>query len=275
MKLYRCKHGPVVEYNETYRYLPRTTWDDIFAQQDVVSYLEDEIRLHAEPIDLPPDPPALVPVSGQEVWAAGVTYYRSRDARMAESEKAGGGSFYDKVYDAERPELFFKGNARTVVGPDMPVRIRSDSSWNVPEPELALAVSANGRIFGFTIGNDLSSRDIEGANPLYLPQAKVYDGSCALGPAIRVGTSIAQDTGIHMTVTRNHKCEFTGTTEVREIKRPLEELVRYLYLDNTFPAGCFLLTGTGIIPPDDFTLQSGDLVSITIDTIGTLTNTVG
>lgn len=217
----------------------------------------------------------LAPIEAQEVWAAGVTYYRSRSARMAESEEAGGGSFYDRVYHAERPELFMKNTAHRVVGPEAAVRIRRDSKWNVPEPELTLLVSPRGKILGYTIGNDMSSRDIEGENPLYLPQAKMYDGSCALGPAILISREpLAPSTGIHLKIERAGANLFSGSTTLAELKRRPEELVEYLYRESSFPNGCFLLTGTGIVPPDSFTLLPGDIVEIAIDGIGVLRNTV-
>jgi len=217
----------------------------------------------------------LAPIESQEVWAAGVTYYRSRSARMAESQEAGGGSFYDRVYHAERPELFMKSTPHRVVGPEAAVRIRHDSKWNVPEPELTLLVSPGGKILGYTIGNDMSSRDIEGENPLYLPQAKIYDGSCALGPAILVTReALAASTGIHLKIERAGAELFAGSTTLAELKRRPEELVKFLYRENTFPNGCFLMTGTGIVPPDSFTLLAGDRVEITIDGIGVLRNTV-
>ncbi len=217
----------------------------------------------------------LAPISRQEVWAAGVTYYRSRGARMEESKDAGGGNFYDRVYSAERPELFFKSTASRTVGAGGKVRIRGDARWSVPEPELTLVVSPAGRIVGYTIGNDMSSRDIEGENPLYLPQAKVYDGSCALGPGILVTDSpLAHSTEIVLEILRDARVEFTGSVELTELKRDPKVLVEYLMRDNSFSAGVFLMTGTGIVPPSSFTLQSGDRVRITIEPIGTLENEV-
>lgn len=212
------------------------------------------------------------PIDTQEVWASGVTYLRSKVARMDES--VGGGDFYDQVYEAARPELFFKSTASRVVAPGKPVRIRRDSTWNVPEPELTLVLSANGKIVGFTIGNDMSSRSIEGENPLYLPQAKVYDGSCALGPAILLNAGDNHDRAIRMTIARDGATIFAGENSTGQIRRPLEELAEYLFRETTFEDGVFLLTGTGIVPPDDFTLRSGDVVSITIEGIGTLENPV-
>jgi 2-dehydro-3-deoxy-D-arabinonate dehydratase len=249
-------------------------WDELFRQDDPAAYLDGRLAAaEAAPADT--EAP-LAPVVGQEIWAAGVTYYRSRDARMAESEQAGGGSFYDRVYTADRPELFCKGSARTVVAPGGTVRIRADSAWNVPEPELTLAIDRGGRIFGYTIGNDMSSRDIEGENPLYLPQAKIYDGSCALGPEILVRDTVPDSaTRIDMEIVRDGATAFRGATTLAELKRTPQELASFLYRHNSFPDGCFLMTGTGIVPPDGFTLQAGDRVAITIESIGTLTNTVG
>ena len=223
-----------------------------------------------------PDPRRiLAPIESQEVWAAGVTYFRSRTARMAESKAGGGESFYDRVYHAERPELFFKATPHRVAGPGEQVRIRRDSKWNVPEPELALLISPGGRIAGYTIGNDMSSRDIEGENPLYLPQAKVYDRSCALGPAILVTSDpLPATTTIQIDIQRGGDRVFRDSTSLEKMKRRPEELVEYLYRENNFPSGCFLLTGTGIVPPDGFTLQSGDEIVISIEEIGTLRNTV-
>lgn len=215
------------------------------------------------------------PIGSQEVWAAGVTYLRSRTARMEESKDAGGGTFYDKVYHADRPEIFFKGTPHRVAAPGTPVRIRRDSKWNVPEPELTLALNAKGKIFGYTVGNDMSSRDIEGENPLYLPQAKVYDKSTALGPCLYVTDQpLPQSTVIAIEIRRDGAAAFTGTTTLSQIKRSFTELAEYLFRDNAFPHGTYLLTGTGIVPPDAFTLRSGDEIRITIEPIGTLVNPV-
>jgi len=228
-------------------------------------------------LDIAPDPlkPHLLPpIDAQEIWAAGVTYLRSRDARMEESPH--GGSFYDKVYYADRPELFFKGTPHRVAGPNAPVRIRPDSAWSVPEPELALIVDSKGALKGFTIGNDMSSRDIEGENPLYLPQAKVYMGSCALGPAFVPAGFIAdpRSLAIGISIRREGKILFEGSTSISQMKRSFEDLISYLFRDQEFPCGVILLTGTGIVPPDEFALRVGDLVEITAPGIGTLRNPV-
>jgi len=216
----------------------------------------------------------LAPLGSQEVWAAGVTYYRSRTARMEESEEAGGDRFYDLVYDAERPELFLKATSRRVRAPGATVGIRSDSTWDVPEPELTLAINRNGRVFGATIGNDMSSRSIEGENPLYLPQAKVYTGSASLGPCLLVGSLPGPEDEITLRISRSGEEAFRGTTALSQLKRTYDELAGFLFRENDFPDGALLMTGTGIVPDHPFTLQGGDVVSITIDGIGTLENTV-
>jgi 2-dehydro-3-deoxy-D-arabinonate dehydratase len=228
-------------------------------------------------LDIAPNlarPHLLAPITKQEVWAAGVTYLRSCEARMDES--LDGGSFYDKVYHALRPELFFKGTAHRVAAPNAPIRIRSDSKWNVPEPELALLISPKGRLAGFTIGNDVSSRDIEGENPLYLPQAKVYQGSCALGPTMLLSQAVPDPHAlvISLLIRRGEEICFQGSTSLARMKRRLDDLIAYLFRDQEFPYGVILLTGTGIVPPDHFTLQSGDWVEIAIPEIGTLRNVV-
>jgi 2-dehydro-3-deoxy-D-arabinonate dehydratase len=226
--------------------------------------------------DAPPVPLAdvtlLAPVERQEVWAAGVTYKRSREAR--ERESVGAARFYDLVYSADRPELFFKATAARVVGPGQRVRVRRDSRWSVPEPELALVVSPKLRVVGYTVGNDMSARDIEGENPLYLPQAKVYDGSCALGPVITLAEAMppAEQVAIRLTIERGGRVVFDGSTSLSAMKRGFEDLVSWLGRDNTFPNGAVLLTGTGVVPPDDFTLAAGDAIHIDVTGIGRLSN---
>lgn len=215
------------------------------------------------------------PLQSQEVWAAGVTYLRSMKARMEESKDAGGGSFYDRVYAADRPELFFKSTSHRVAAPGTSVRIRRDSKWNVPEPELTLAINAHARIFGYTIGNDMSSRDIEGENPLYLPQAKVYERSAALGPCLVITDELpAPTTQIAIEIRRGGAAVFSGSTNTGQIKRPLPSLAEWLYREDSFPVGAYLMTGTGIVPPDTFTLAVGDEIRITIEPVGTLMNVV-
>jgi 2-dehydro-3-deoxy-D-arabinonate dehydratase len=272
MLLYRTEDGWVVDSEGRASALPGEP--GLTTREDLHSFLSQWLE-KAKGDDSRNFTNVRAPIEQQEIWAAGVTYYRSRAARMAESEASGGMTFYDKVYRAERPELFFKGNPHRVAAPGGPVRIRRDSKWNVPEPELTLLVSPGGKILGYTIGNDMSSRDIEGENPLYLPQAKVYDRSCALGPAILVTPEpLAPSTAIHLEIRRAGKSAFAGATTLAEMKRRPEELVSYLFRECSFPNGCFLLTGTGIVPPDGFTLQCGDEVSIRIEPIGTLVNTV-
>ena len=217
----------------------------------------------------------LPPIGSQEVWGAGVTYYRSRTARMEESGATGAGDLYDRVYHAERPELFLKATPHRVVGPGEAMRLRRDSTWIVPEPELTLLIGPDGCILGYTIGNDLSCRDIEGENPLYLPQAKTYDRCAAIGPAVLISeTAPAADTVIGLEILRRSTVVFRGSTTVGGIRRPLADLVAYLFREAGFPAGCLLMTGTGVVPPDDFSLQPGDEARITIEPIGTLSNSM-
>jgi len=275
MRLYRTKKGFVAEEAGRAVLLKDKDWDALFNRKNLAGYLSKTLRV-AKPLKFrPASAPLLAPIGSQEVWAAGVTYYRSRDARMEESKAAGGGDFYARVYDADRPEIFFKSTPHRVSGPRQNVRIRKDSKWNVPEPELAAVVNSAGRIIGWTICNDMSSRDIEGENPLYLPQAKVYDQSCALGPCILVSEQMPPlSTEISIEILRNGQAAFSGATALDRLKRSPESLVGWLLRDNSFPSGCFLSTGTGIVPGDGFTLQSGDEVRITIPPIGTLSNIV-
>jgi 2-dehydro-3-deoxy-D-arabinonate dehydratase len=274
LRLYRVDSGYVVETDGTFYSGAGPAWDQLVTRDDLDGYLRTIVQRGAvrgplEQADIRP------PIGAQEVWAAGVTYYRSRDARMEEAKAAGGGDFYDRVYSAQRPELFFKGTASRVVGQGGKVAIRRDAKWSVPEPELVLLVSPTGNILGYTIGNDMSSRDIEGENPLYLPQAKVYYRSCALGPCVLVSTTpIAKSSEIRLEIVRGGTSAFSGTVTLSAIKRDFETLVEYLYRDNVFPSGSFLFTGTGIVPPDSFTLLPGDEIRISIDGIGTLANVV-
>jgi 2-dehydro-3-deoxy-D-arabinonate dehydratase len=243
---------------------------DLLESTDVVKAVES---LSPRGPKLPLDSVTLLaPIDRQEVWAAGVTYRRSKVARMEESESAA--TFYDKVYEAARPELFFKATPHRVVGPGQSVRIRADAKWSVPEPELALVLNSRMQLVGFTIGNDMSSRDIEGENPLYLPQAKVYDGCCALGPVITLAAAMPEldEIGIRLTIRRDGKTAFQGSTTVDQMARSFDDLIGYLARDNSFPYGVILLTGTGIVPGDDFTLAAGDAIEIMIEGIGTLKN---
>ncbi len=274
MRLYRTTNGIFAEEGDQYFSVSDRKWDALLAREDLPEFLTEFVA-RAKPSPGFHGAALLAPISGQEVWAAGVTYYRSRGARMEESKDTGGGNFYDRVYSAERPELFFKSTASRTVGTSGKVRIRGDAHWSVPEPELTLVVSPGGRIVGYTIGNDMSSRDIEGENPLYLPQAKVYNGSCALGPGILVSASpLAHSTEIVVEILRHDRVEFAGSVELKELKRDPKTLVEYLLRDNSFPSGVFLMTGTGIVPPSTFTLASGDRIRITIEPIGTLENEV-
>ena len=279
MNLLRTSNGWVLDTEKGRFALPSEPEGGLTTREDLPEYLA-AFAGRAAPADrsgaAASAPPALAPIEKQEVWAAGVTYFRSRTARMEESKAASGSSFYDLVYNADRPELFCKAAPWRVVGPGGTVRIRRDARWSVPEPELVLVVSPKGRILGYTAGNDMSSRDIEGENPLYLPQAKVYDGACALGPSIVVGADpIPPDTRIDVEIRRGGGTEFSGSTSVSEMKRDFQTLVEYLYRETSFPDGCLLFTGTGVVPPDGFTLQSGDEILVTVGLTGTLRNTVG
>ncbi|MGA7884137.1 MAG: fumarylacetoacetate hydrolase family protein [Acidobacteriaceae bacterium] len=275
MILYRTRDGLVLEHDERLYSVPEKSLDDLIVLGNLHDHLAQIARSGAKASAID-DARLLPPIGSQEVWAAGVTYLRSRAARIAESKDAGGGDFYDRVYSAERPELFFKSLAHKVVGPRSPVGIRSDATWSVPEPELALLINPQGRIVGYTAGNDMSSRDIEGQNPLYLPQAKVYHRSCALGPGILIASEpLSSETRIELTVERAGAIAFTGATTLAQMKRRPDELAEYLYRDQTFPFGTFLLTGTGVVPPDSFTLHHGDIIRIAIDGIGALVNPVG
>lgn len=275
MKIYKLPNAVVIENGNGTRYFKAVeNWDAYINRDDLFAFLQAEIT-SAQPAQEPIEGLLQHPVGSQEVWAAGVTYLRSRDARMEESKESGGATFYDLVYEAERPEIFFKATAHRVVGSGGQVRIRKDSSWNVPEPELTLFITSSGKIVGYTIGNDMSSRSIEGENPLYLPQAKVYDGCAAIGPCIYVPEMpIAPDTKIHIDISRDGISHYSDRVAISQMKRGHQELVEFLYRECAFPYGCFLMTGTCMVPPNEFTLQSGDVITISIDPIGTLTNTV-
>jgi 2-dehydro-3-deoxy-D-arabinonate dehydratase len=277
MKLYKTTDGILIEWNGSIYASGYTSWDLIINRDNLYQELQEELAgIQAiGGIEVLNKTNLQAPLESQEIWAAGVTYTRSRDARMEESKDTGGGSFYDKVYDAFRPELFFKATPHRCVGPGGKVRIRRDSTWNVPEPELTLAVNRKGKIIGYTIGNDMSSRSIEGENPLYLPQAKTYDGSAALGPCIYlVDSPISPETKISLTIRRNEKLMYSDEVAINKMKRGHTELVEFLFRECSFPQGCLLMTGTCLIPPNDFTLQSGDEIVIRIDHIGELQNIV-
>jgi 2-dehydro-3-deoxy-D-arabinonate dehydratase len=278
MKLYKTKKGNVLEHQDKF-WLLEQTWDELINQDNLHGHLSKSIGPGGELTALQAadllEQDLQAPIGSQEVWAAGVTYLRSRDARMEESKDSGGASFYDKVYEAERPELFFKSQPQRVAAHGEKVYIRRDSSWNVPEPELTLFINSKGLIQAYTIGNDMSSRSIEGENPLYLPQAKVYERSAALGPCLFVPSSpISPDSMIRMTIHRNGDSVYWGEVAISQIKRSLTELAGWLYRESDYIHGCFLMTGTCLVPGNDFTLQEEDRVDITIDHIGILTNTV-
>ena len=278
MHLFKTTKGIVLKEKDR-SFLLNDSWDDLINQQNLYDHLhqltqsaksiserdsEDLIGSHLLP-----------PVGNQEVWAAGVTYLKSRDARMEESKDSGGADCYQKVYEAERPELFFKAMPHRVVGHGAQVNIRKDSTWNVPEPELTLYINSWGSIQAYTIGNDMSSRSIEGENPLYLPQAKMYEKSAAVGPCLFVPEKpISLETVIRLKIKRGEKIMFEAETPVSRMKRSLTELAGYLFREFDFAAGCLLMTGTCLVPPNDFTLLEGDTVEINIDHIGTLINSI-
>jgi len=278
MKLYKLPNQTLLEIESEFLLGPELDWDDLLGRENLKSLLTKESQtwekissVNAESLI---KEELLAPMGTQEIWAAGVTYYRSRTARMEESQDAGGADFYDKVYAADRPELFFKATPSRVSSPGGKVNIRKDSTWDVPEPELTLLISPSGKVQGFTVGNDMSSRSIEGENPLYLPQAKVYQGCASIGPCILIQDSISESTEISLEIYRNGELAASGKTNLTQLKRKPQELAGWLFRGNTFPVGCFLMTGTGIVP-DDFTLAKGDEVKISIEGIGTLENTVG
>jgi 2-dehydro-3-deoxy-D-arabinonate dehydratase len=272
VRLYRTAGGPVVEVDGAFVRLEEE-WDPLVNRVALGDHLREAAARGRRELAIAG--PLLAPVAGQEIWGAGVTYERSRIARLEESEASGGASFYDRVYQAERPELFFKCAGWRARGPGGPVRIRRDSRWSVPEPELALCLNAGGEVVGYTIGDDLSARDIEAENPLYLPQAKIWDGGCALGPALLVREEpLPRETTIALTIVRAGGVAFQGSTTLARMRRTPAELVAYLYRETSFPVGCVLLTGTGIVPPAEFALQVGDEIEIEVPPIGTLKNRV-
>lgn len=273
MKVYNTTAGVVIENDGTF-YSIDVKWDTLINDDDILNKTTAAIQTAQAQKSLPG---MLLPVIGQqqELWACGVTYYRSMVGRQEESKAAGGADFYGKVYEAERPECFFKSTPHRVVGHGGQVRIRKDSTWDVPEPELTLVVTSSGKIIGYTVGNDMSSRSIEGENPLYLPQAKTYDACAAVGPCVYLTNEpLSPDTKIYLSIKRKDAVVFEGTIAVSQMKRTPKELVSFIYRESSFPNGCLIMTGTGIVPGSDFTLQSGDEISISIDNIGTLTNTV-
>lgn len=279
MKLYKLTSGTLLESENGIFLGPELDWDQLLGRENLPKLLKSEAahweKISFEKAEELKEEGLLAPMGNQEVWAAGVTYYRSRTARMEESQDAGGADFYDKVYAADRPELFFKATSSRVSNPGETVNIRKDSTWDVPEPELTLLISPSGKVQGFTVGNDMSSRSIEGENPLYLPQAKVYQGCAAIGPCILIQEEMLPDTTkISLEILRNGKVEASGETTLAQMKRKPQELADWLFRSSTFPIGCLMMTGTGIVP-DNFTLEKGDVVKITIEGIGTLENKVG
>lgn len=277
MKIYNTKRGIIINYDDQYFLAEGKDWNTFVNREKLFDAIINELKLlkaeeHLKALitrDLLP------PIGSQEIWASGVTYFRSREARIEESKDAKGGDFYTRVYDALRPELFFKAPSYRTVGSGEQVRIRKDSKWNVPEPELTLFMCSAGTIEGYTIGNDMSSRDIEGENPLYLPQAKSYNGAAAIGPCLLVQENpIDPDTEIYIEIWRASVVVFSDHISINQMKRKHTDLVSYLFRELDFPNGVFLMTGTGIIPADDFTLHQGDVIKISIAEIGTLLNTV-
>ncbi|MDQ2862035.1 MAG: fumarylacetoacetate hydrolase family protein [Bacteroidota bacterium] len=283
MKVYKTKPGIVIE-KETKFYLLKDDWDSFINDDDLFQKIEKLTQSTPATDNVQGTPyggnkiieeEIVVPVASQELWACGVTYLRSKQGRQEESKDAGGGDFYGKVYEAERPEVFFKSTPHRIVAHNGKVRIRKDSTWDVPEPELTLVVTSSGKIVGYTIGNDMSSRSIEGENPLYLPQAKTYDGCASLGPCIYVTEQpLDNSTKIHLEINRNNSTIFEGNIGIDQMKRTPEELVSFVFRECSFPNGCLIMTGTGIVPGNDFTLTSGDEIKISIDNIGTLINRV-
>jgi len=276
MKLYKTKSGILALRDNKFYLIDGEDWDSFINDDnlfDKIVRITEEKKELANPQTYLNDLQA--PIQSQELWAAGVTYLKSKQERQEESKGAGGGDFYARVYEAERPELFFKGNRNRIVNPGGKVRIRKDSVWNVPEPELTLMITTSGKIVGYTIGNDMSSRSIEGENPLYLPQAKTYDGCASLGPCIFVAKEeLPENTIINLNIKREEILVFEGRVEINQMKRKLKELVSFLYRECSFPNGNMLMTGTRIVPADDFTLQKDDEIIITIEPIGTLINRV-
>jgi 2-dehydro-3-deoxy-D-arabinonate dehydratase len=277
MKLHHTSAGILLEQAGTFSLETALSWDALINREQLGAYLAQrhaELPRCAEAATLLQEA-LLPPMQGQELWCSGVTYLRSKVERQEESKGAGGGDFYQRVYDAERPELFFKATRHRVVGHGGKVRIRADSTWNVPEPELTLVLNRRGAIVGYTIGNDMSSRSIEGENPLYLPQAKTYDGCAAVGPCVYVtDTAFPTDARITLDIARAGSTVFSGAVAISMIRRSFTELAGFLFRECSFPEGALLMTGTGIVPPAPFTLQRGDEVAIAIDHIGKLVNQV-
>jgi 2-dehydro-3-deoxy-D-arabinonate dehydratase len=276
MKIYKKQNYAFIHTNDQFFQYPVEDWDQFINRDNLHGFLVELVQSLA-PIQL--DPAALEqtdpPMENQEIWAAGVTYLKSKTARMEEAKAAGGDQFYDKVYDAPRPELFFKATRYRTSGHGGPVQIRKDSDWDVPEPELTLFINSQGSIQGYSIGNDMSSRSIEGENPLYLPQAKVYDRCASLGPCLYVPSKPIDPTArIELNIHRNGQLMYQDSVGIDRMKRTHTELVQYLFMECTFPHGVFLMTGTCLVPPSQFTLQKQDIITISIEHIGQLVNVV-
>ena len=277
MRIYKVGGNALISSGKEWFELKSIDWDTFLNRENLGKNIEDDLKGH-KPLGTNPlksltnfDPP----MGNHEIWAAGVTYERSKEEREKESKDSGGAQFYDKVYDAPRPEIFFKASAARTVGSGHDIHIRKDSKWNVPEPELTLFITSSGSIEGYSIGNDMSSRSIEGENPLYLPQAKTYEKCAGLGPCLYVpGAPISLETTIQIRISRKSVPIFEGATKISKIKRSFDEIIHYLFLECNFPIGCFLMTGTGIVPPENITLEVGDEIQITIEGIGELVNTV-
>lgn len=277
MKIYKVGEKALILSGMEWFELEFIDWDSFLNRENLRNQIKDDLKEH-NPLKGDPlisiecfDPP----MGNQEIWAAGVTYMRSKEERKKESKDSGGAQFYDKVYDAARPEIFFKASAARTVGSGSDIHIRKDSDWNVPEPELALFITSTGSVEGYSIGNDMSSRSIEGENPLYLPQAKTYDKCAGLGPCLYVPESpISLDTEIDINISRNDHSIFEGRTTINKMKRTFNEIIHYLFLECSFPNGCYLMTGTGVVPPEDITLEVSDKIQIRIEGIGELVNTV-
>ena len=274
MKVYKRENDILIQNKDKFYCLDDKNWDKFINDDQlylkILASISNTKRINIGQFDT-----FSPPIDSQELWASGVTYYMSKKGREEESHETGGSIFYTKVYDAERPELFFKANKNRISGTGQPVRIRRDSNWNVPEPELTLFATSNAKIVGYSIGNDMSSRDIEGQNPLYLPQAKTYDGCASLGPCIYVTEKpLVKGLKIELRVERNGSIVFCESISTERMKRKPQELGDYLFKESSYPNGAFLMTGTGIVPPPDFTLKLGDIIEIEIEKIGTFIITV-
>lgn len=277
MKAYHLQHGIALEQDNQLFFVAGEDWNNFINNDDALSqavaWIKSGKATSTDKLDVAR---LKAPIGNQqELWACGVTYLRSKIGRQEESKDSGGADFYAKVYEAERPEVFFKATPHRVVGHGEKVRIRKDSTWDVPEPELTLVVTSSGKIIGYTVGNDMSSRSIEGENPLYLPQAKTYDACAAVGPCVYLtATPLSKETTIALAIHRANELAFEGSIALSQMKRSPEELVSFVFREASFPFGCLIMTGTGIVPDSSFTLKSGDKISITIESIGTLVNIV-